>query len=155
MTQTYPYPMPMSPGVGPEGMSSEEEELDLLFNAYFEGELTPEERADFDAKLEQDPQFAQSYEEFVTIMGGLRNLPFEFAPDDFMERVQSRMRTRSRGRFFADNYLYRSRIPYEVIAIVMIAIMGAAYMMMEPSTDKNLRDDLKVNKPQPTQQQTP
>lgn len=155
MTQTYPYLTPMSPGVGPEGIYSEEEELDLLFNAYFEGELTPEERADFDAKLEQDAEFAQSYEEFVTIMGGLRNLPFEFAPDDFMERVQSRMRTRSRGRFFTDNYLYRSRIPYEVIAIVMIAIMGAAYMMMDPNTDKHLRDDLKVNKPQPTQQQRP
>lgn len=149
MTQTYPYTAPLGPSASFDGREDElDDELDLLFNAYFEGELTPQERAEFDARLESEPDFARAYEEFVTIMGGLRSLPFEFAPDDFVERVQSRIRTRSKGRFFAENYLYRSRIPYEVIAIVMIAIMAAAYMMMDPSTDGGLlRDDLKVQSP--------
>lgn len=128
---------------------SPEEERDLLFNAYFEGELTPKEVADFEAQLEDDLEFAQAYESFTLVMGGLRELPFEFAPDDFVDRVQSRIRSRSRGRFFAENYLYRNRVPYEVIAIVMIVIMAAAYMMMENPRDVALRDADMLVKTQP------
>lgn len=115
------------------------EELDLLFNAYFEGELTGDERADFDSRLERDDSFRRSYDEFVDIMGGLRSLPFEFAPDDFVERVTSRIRTRSRGRFFTENYLYGTRVPYEVIAIVMIIVMAASYMLVEAPRDRDLK----------------
>lgn len=115
------------------------EELDLLFNAYFEGELTDPERAEFDSRLEQDDAFRRSYDEFVDIMGGLRSLPFEFAPDDFVDRVTSRIRTRSRGRFFAENYLYGTRVPYEVIAIVMIIVMAGSYMLVEAPRDRDLK----------------
>lgn len=122
------------------------EELDLLFNAYFEGELTDPERAEFDSRLEQDDAFRRSYDEFVDIMGGLRSLPFEFAPDDFVDRVTSRIRTRSRGRFFAENYLYGTRVPYEVIAIVMIIVMAGSYMLVEAPRDRDLKTaDLTIN----------
>ena len=151
MTQAHIHDEPLAPrALLDDSPLSPEEELDLLFHASFEGELNAQERADFELRLERDPDFARAYEEFVTIMGGLRSLPFEFAPEDFVDKVQSRLRTRSRGRFFAEHYLYRSRVPYEVIAIVMIAIMAAAYLMMEPTTDKHLRDgDLRVGSPAP------
>lgn len=124
------------------------EEQDLLFNAYFEGDLTAQERAEFDQRLETDEAFGHAYEEFVSIMGGLRALPFEFAPDDFVEQVQSRIRRRSRGRFFADNYLYSSRVPYEIVALVMMVVMAGAYMMMESPHDAQLNSaDLTIDAP--------
>jgi len=114
-------------------------EQDLLFNAYFEGDLTQDEREEFESRLEKDEPFRRDYQTFVGIMGGLRDLPLQFAPDDFVDQVTSRIRRRSRGRFFAENYLYRHRVPYEVIAVVMMAVMAAAYMMMESPRDSDLR----------------
>ncbi len=127
---------------------SEQEEQDLLFNAYFEGDLTADEREEFERRLETDPDFKHDYDEFVHIMGGLRTLPFEFAPDDFVDKVQSRIRRRSKGRFFTENYLYTTRVPYEVIALVMMVVMAAAYMMMEAPHDSDLRGaDLTIDQP--------
>lgn len=124
------------------------DEQDLLFNAYFEGDLTEDEREAFDLRLEQDEVFRDSYNEFVEIMGGLRDLPFEFAPDDFVDKVQSRIRHRSRGRFFAENFLTSYRFPYEVIAAVMMIVMATAYMMMEAPHDAELRGaDLTIDAP--------
>ena len=71
------------------------EEQDLLFNAYFEGDLTAQEREEFETKLDEDEGFRRNYDEFVNIMSGLRTLPFEFAPDDFVDKVESRIRRRS------------------------------------------------------------
>lgn len=123
------------------------EEQDLLFNAYFEGDLTASEREAFEGQLERDEGFRKNYDEFVHIMTGLRALPFEFAPDDFVDKVESRIRRRSKGRFFAANYLYTSRVPYEVIALVMMVVMASAYMMMEAPRDRGLSTaDLTIDK---------
>lgn len=124
---------------------SPEDEQDMLFHSYFEGEMTPTQAADFESRLEHDERLRQDYQGFVLVMDGLRKLPFEFAPDDFVETVQSRIRARSRGRFFAESYFYKARVPYEVIAVVMIVVMGAAYMMMDPNTREGvLVDDVDV-----------
>lgn len=124
------------------------EEQDMLFNTYFEGDLTTQEREAFDERLERDEAFRRSYQEFVDVMGGLRELPFEFAPDDFVDKVQGRIRHRSAGRFFAENYLYTTRVPYEVIALVMMVVMAAAYMLMEAPHDSDLRTaDVTIDAP--------
>jgi len=115
-------------------------ERDRLFNAYYENELDEAARADFEDRIESDEEFAEAYHAFFEVMGGLRELPFEFAPDDFVERVQSRIRTRSHGRFFAEELLFKTRIPYEVVAIVMIIVMAAAYLFMGTPPDRGMQD---------------
>lgn len=115
-------------------------EQDVLFNAYLDGELEGEELTAFDERLSTDPDFAKAWENFSSIMNGVRNLPFEFAPDDFVEKVQGRIRTRSRGRFFAEELLFGPRMPYEVTAMVMIIVMAAAYLFMGAPTDKQMQD---------------
>jgi ferric-dicitrate binding protein FerR (iron transport regulator) len=130
----------------PQGLAEGDEELDALdaqdalFCAYFDGELGAAERAAFDRQREEDPSLERSYQEFVKVMGGLRALPVEFAPDDFIEKVQARMRTRSRGRIYADTFLNSTRMPYEIIAIVMLITMGGAYLMLEVPHDRGLTD---------------
>lgn len=121
-------------------MDFEVSEQDLLFNAYLDNELSTDERRDFDARLAADPAFARAWEDFSSIMGAVHGLPFEFAPDDFAEKVKSRIRTRSRGRFFADEFLFRTRMPYEVVALVMIIVMAAAYLFMGAPPDKQMQD---------------
>ncbi len=121
-------------------MDSEVSEQDLLFNAYFDDDLSADERQDFEGRLAADPSFAQQWKDFASIMGAVQGLPFEFAPDDFAERVRSRIRTRSRGRFFAEEYLFKTRMPYEVVALVMIIVMAAAYLFMGAAPDQQMRD---------------
>lgn len=119
---------------------SEVSEQDLLFNAYLDGELSDDEREEFSERLSDDPAFAKAWKDFSSVMGAVRNLPFEFAPDDFVDTVKSRIRTRSRGRFFAEEYLFRTRMPYEVVALVMIIVMASAYLFVGAPPDKHMED---------------
>lgn len=140
MTHTHSTSLP---GGDPELVGIDER--DALFIAYLEDDLPEEERQEFRARLERDAQLRREFEDFADIMGGVQDLPFEFAPPDFVEQVQGRIRTRSKGRFFADNLLYGSRMPYEAIAVVMIAVMAAAWLLMGTPKDRQLRDaDIQV-----------
>lgn len=126
-----------TPGGEPE--LSEIDERDALFIAFLEGDLPDERREAFEAELERDAELRQDFESFADIMGGVQTLPFEFAPPDFVDKVQGRIRKRSKGRFFTENFLYSTRMPYEAIAVVMIAVMAAAWMLMGVPKDRNMK----------------
>ena len=115
-------------------------ERDLLFSAYLDGELSDDERDDFDARLAEDSSFARDWESFSSVMSAVGDLPFEFAPDDFVDSVKSRIRTRSRGRFFAEELLFKQRFQYEVVCMVMIIVMAAAYLFMGAPPDRGMED---------------
>ncbi|QDG50943.1 hypothetical protein FIV42_09415 [Persicimonas caeni] len=126
-----------TPGGEPE--LAEIDERDALFIAFLEGDLPDERRQEFEAELERDAELRRDFEDFADIMGGVQSLPFEFAPPDFVDKVQGRIRKRSKGRFFAENFLYSTRMPYEAIAVVMIAVMAAAWMLMGVPKDRNMK----------------
>jgi anti-sigma factor RsiW len=115
-------------------------ERDARFIAYLEGDLSESEKQEFRAELDEDPELEQEFEDFAAVVDGVRGLPFQFAPDDFVDNVTSRIRTRSRGRFFDDSFLYSTRTPYEAIAVVMIAVMAAAWILMDMPRDRNMKD---------------
>lgn len=115
-------------------------EQELLFNAYLDGELSEGEVRAFKERLLKEPEFREGWEEFSQVMGGLRALPMEFAPNDFVDKVQSRIRTRSKGKFFADSIIYKQRTPYEVVAIVMLIVMASAYLFLGAPHDNQLQD---------------
>ena len=123
-------------GSRPDG--SDLDEREVLFNAYLDGELSDQQEAEFDERLDEDPEFREAYGEFAEVVEGVQHLPYEFAPDDFSNRVRKRIRDRSRGRFFSDNILYEQRTPYEVIAVVMIVIMASAYLFMGIPPDRQI-----------------
>ena len=62
----------------------------------------------------------------------MRGLSKQFAPQTFVVDLERRVRTRSRGRFFAQDILYSTRVPYEVFAAVMLAIMAALFLVSLP-----------------------
>ncbi len=114
-------------------------EQDILFNAWLDGELDDAERDDFQRRLDTDPEFKHAHERFVSVMQVVRKIPFEFAPDDFVDNVQGYIRQRSRGRFFTDSYLNQQRMPYEVVAVVMMLVMAAVYILMEAPHDTGVK----------------
>ncbi len=114
-------------------------EDDLLINAYLDGDLSDEDALKLEARLEEDPTFAQEFEIFATVIAGLDDLPAESAPDDFVEKVETRIRERSRGRFFGET-VYRSNLPFELVAVLMLAIMASTYLALDAPKDKNVQD---------------
>ena len=128
-------------------LESDVSEQDLLFNAYIEGDLDRSEREDFARRLETDPEFRKAWEQFERIMGGIRRLPMEFAPDDFVDRVRGRIRTRSNGRFFAENMLFNDHMPYEVVAVVMMIVMATTYLFFGAPPDAKMHDVKDVDPP--------
>jgi hypothetical protein len=56
------------------------------------------------------------------------------APEDFLRGVQKRIRTRSRGKFYADGWsTSSSRVSYTLIALVMLLVVGLAYFVLGPT----------------------
>ncbi|MFW5967213.1 MAG: anti-sigma factor family protein [Persicimonas sp.] len=125
----------------PEGpLVGDVAERDALFVAYLEGDLEGERRAKLERELESDDELREEFELFSHVTSAAQSIPIEFAPDDFVDRVERRIRTRSRNRFFSDNFLYSRRMPYEAIAVVMIAVMAAAWLLMGTPKDDKLED---------------
>lgn len=117
------------------------EEREVLFNAYLDGALSEARERQFDRRLDEDREFREAYGEFAEVVDGLRNLPYEFAPDEFSTKVRDRIRIRSRGGFFAENPLRHQRAPYEAIAVVMILIMSSGYLLMGIPEDPKFEPD--------------
>lgn len=114
-------------------------EDELLINAYLEGDLSEDQAEAFEARLEDDEDFAAEFEFFATVVAGVGDLPFEMAPDGFVDEVESRIRERSRGRFFGET-VYRSSLPFELVAILMMAIMASTYLALDAPKDKRVQD---------------
>ena len=54
-------------------------------------------------------------------------------PHELLRGVQRRIRTRSRGRFFADGWSTSdSRINYALVAVIMLVIVGIAWFTLGP-----------------------
>jgi hypothetical protein len=59
--------------------------------------------------------------------------PASPAPKDFLRGVQKRIRTRSRGKFYADGWsTSSSRVSYMVVAVAMLLVIAIAYFALGP-----------------------
>jgi anti-sigma factor RsiW len=104
-----------------------------LFSAALEGELTEEEQRRFAAALERDAGLGAEYREFVACNDALRHAAAA-APGpvpDLLPGVQSRLRARSRGRFYADRFAERSGTgwqPTVLFALLMLALLALCWL---------------------------
>ncbi len=108
---------------------------------YLDGELSEQERIELEAELESDEGLQAELLELQKTLGALQGLSSQVAPDDFVQDIESKIRVRSRGRFFDDDFFYRTRMPYELFAVVMFILMGAMYFYALPDAP-NLGDDV-------------
>jgi anti-sigma factor RsiW len=104
-----------------------------LFSAALDGELTQEEQQHFAAALERDDGLRAEYREFIACNDALRQAA-GMAPGpvpDLLPGVQSRLRARSRGRFYADRFSERSGTgwqPTVLFALLMLALLAICWL---------------------------
>ncbi len=101
--------------------------------AYLDDELTPDERAALEEELDRDADLRAELESLRATASALRNLGAPQAPEAFVREVETRIRVRSRGRFFDEDPLYRSRLPYELFAAVLLVMLGALLYYGDPT----------------------
>jgi len=102
-----------------------------LFSAHEEGELGPEEAAEFEAFLAESAAGRTEYEEFKRAIALVRGLPREPAPPDFLSGVQRKIRSRTKGAYFRVKAArpFYFRVPYELFSLLMILVLGALLVL--------------------------
>jgi anti-sigma factor RsiW len=108
----------------------EHQEAKDRFDRYYEGDLPPEEQRAVDAHLASCAECRGDYERLVEALGALARLRSTHAPKDFLDGVQGRIRKRSRGRFFGRRPDFTSRLPYEVLSVVMLIAILAIFLYL-------------------------
>jgi anti-sigma factor RsiW len=106
------------------------DEAQERFDRYREDDLPPDEQRAVAAHLEECASCREAYARFQRTMGLLSGLREKTAPDDFVDKVQGRIRRRSRGRFFARPIDWASRLPYEVLSVVMLIAIVAIFLFI-------------------------
>lgn len=135
-----------------ETAQSEAEALEARearINAYLDGEMDEARRASFEADLETDAELREELEMFQSTLGALGGLQAQPAPESFVLEVEGEIRTRSRGRFFENDIFYRTRVPYEAFAALMLAVMAAMYFFGQHK-DPKINEDMAAMGGEPT-----
>ena len=98
------------------------------FDRYYEGDLPADEQRAMDAHLAECTACRESYQKLASTLGALARMKATHAPGDFLDAVQGRIRKRSRGRFFGRRQDITSRLPYEVLSVVMLIALLAIFL---------------------------
>lgn len=115
-----------------------------LFSEYYEGSLSENKSTEFTERLAADDKFAAAYKQFEKTMELLSGMHKMSAPLDFEKKVEDTIHRRSGGRFFGRK-AFGERIPYEILAVLVMLIAGAIYWMGQTSgTGGHRIDDSKI-----------
>ena len=109
------------------------------FSAYFEGELSPEEKAALEHHLSTCIQCRTSLERFRRTLGALGRLRRTAAPNSFLADIRQQINRRSRGRFFRRRWLLFGRIPFEWLSLAMIVAMLVYYIVVLQSSPTGVK----------------
>ncbi|MDQ3033076.1 MAG: hypothetical protein M3Y87_11710 [Myxococcota bacterium] len=106
-----------------------------LFGEALEGTLAPAQKQALDAALASDPELREEYEAYRWVVKGAAAIGAEPDADgepeptpDLLAGVQSRLRRRSRGRYYKDRFSQQSgpRSPVPLLVAIVIALTLAA-----------------------------
>jgi anti-sigma factor RsiW len=100
-----------------------------LFSAYWDEELAADQANALEAHLKSCVVCRREYESFEQTVGALGTLHRMVAPPEFSDGVRSKIRKRSKGRFFTPRRL-AERIPYELFSLVMLGLILAIYILL-------------------------
>ena len=110
------------------------------FDEAFEGALGTDKRAAFEAAIAADAALSAEWEEFVRTMRMVRGVGLDEAREShepLLAGVQSKLRTRSRGRFYRDRFASAGRsermlpVLLAVATIVLLAIAWAGHHVVD------------------------
>jgi anti-sigma factor RsiW len=111
-------------------MALTHEQAQERFDPYREGELEDADRRAMDEHLAGCEACRTDYTRFLETMALLGRMGPTRAPQDFVQAVQDQVRRRSRGRFFGRRVDWSSRLPYEVLSVVMLIAIIAIFLFI-------------------------
>ncbi|MGM0575022.1 MAG: anti-sigma factor family protein [Myxococcota bacterium] len=116
-------------------MSELERRDDERLSAWIDGRMDEPERLGFESELERDPELGEALRGLSATVHHLRDLRPQRAPADFLSGVQSRIRRRTRGDWYA-SAMTRARFPYEAaFNVVLLGLLLATYLVAIPTPD--------------------
>jgi anti-sigma factor RsiW len=125
---------------------NEHEAYEADFSDYYEKTLAPARMKELDAHLASCEHCKAEYGRFREAIGTLSGLHKVPAPPRFEESVAQKINKRSAGRFFGRK-AFGDRVPFEVLAIVGLAIVLAVFLLMRFSGNGSVHEPL--NNPDP------
>jgi anti-sigma factor RsiW len=111
------------------------------FSDHIEKRLSPARTKELDAHLAGCERCREEYARFRETMGalsGLRRMP---APQKFEEQVTQTINKRSAGMFFGRK-AFGDRIPFELLAVVGLALLIGLYVLLRWSTTGPVHEPL-------------
>ena len=121
---------------GPVGRTGlDDEQVRALFPRALDDELDPEQRAQLNQVLAARPALAAELASLRRVMHATRELA-ETAPSvDLLGSVQSKLRSRSGGRFYRDRFAERrgrgAMLPWAVAASVLVVLVTLVWFGLE------------------------
>jgi anti-sigma factor RsiW len=100
------------------------------FSAYFDGEISDDERRTLEQHLSVCIQCRTELTRFKATLSQLGDLRAR-APSSFLADIQNQIRQRSGGRFFGGRRLLFGRIPFEWVSLAMIVAMLVYYIVTQ------------------------
>jgi anti-sigma factor RsiW len=114
-------------------MSEDLEALEAQFSDYIDDAMSAEQRRAFEAKLAASPEAKRAFDAFKVTLEAVSGLHKMSAPHDFDAGVANTIHRRSGGRFFGRK-AFGDRVPFELLAIVALALLLGVYLLMRAST---------------------
>jgi anti-sigma factor RsiW len=119
-----------------------------LISAYLDAELDEAESSAVENMLEQSAEARAELEELRKVVALVGGLPDVEAPEDFIEKLNRRLRRKQMLQPEATSKFASIAMPFQVLSIIVILVVAALYMMAEldrkPAT---LERDPSVNAP--------
>lgn len=116
----------------------DQDEARDLFSRAYDGELSAEQQEAFDALLDRDRELAGEWSEFRDMLNEAQTLAdgeddLDFEAVDLLAGVQSKIRARSRGRFYKDRFAARTggqaMMPL-LLGIVMLVLLAVTWFAL-------------------------
>lgn len=115
-----------------------DERLQAMLSDYVDGTLPAAERAEVEAALAADPALRAEVDELRAAVADLRKLDRAPAPPALGKTVEETIHRRSAGRFFARRTL-GDRVPFGVLLIVALVVLGVIVALLHGSTTGSLK----------------
>ena len=107
------------------------------FDSYADGTLPEADDAEIRDHLLSCAACEAAFEKSQREQTGLSGLHKKSAPADFERQVEETIRRRSAGRFFGRR-AFGDRVPFELLAVIAIAVAVAIYVLLRLSDTGSL-----------------
>jgi len=116
------------------------EDIEAKLSDFHDGTLPDAERAEIQAHLDGCTTCREAYEELARTMAALSGIKGKKtgAPAELADRVTETIHRRSAGRFFGRKTL-GDRVPFGVLLIVALIVLGATAAILWSSTTGSVR----------------